>query len=173
MKLTPIAPVRTSTCPGPGEGASVWVYCRTSGEPAWVAWVTYMPPTYAAVAAGFSRWGFSPLGSAGGVQPAGLSRLHPVARQPLQPGGRPLVHRLAVLGGQADAVWAMRVHVQFHRRARAAPCGGGVQRVLHGHALVLGGVPAEQRRYVGVRAVLQAQLHRQAFRRVLAAQAEA
>src|SRR5699024_1884000 len=165
MKLTPIAPVRTSTCPGPGEGASVWVYCRTSGEPAWVAWVTYMVPTYAAVVAGFSQWGFSPLGSVGGADP--------VARQPVQPGGGPLVHRLAVLGGQADAVRTVRVDVQFHRDARAAPCGGGVQRVFHGHALVLSGVPAEQRWHVGVRAVLQAQLHRQVLRCLLAEQAEA
>src|SRR5699024_5620022 len=162
---TPMAPVPTSSWPGPREGALVWVYCRTSGEPAWVAWVTYMVPTYAAVVAGFSRWGFSPLGSVGGADP--------VARQPVQPGGRPLVHRLAVVGGQSDAVRTVRVDVQFHRHARAAPCGGGVQRVLHGHALVLSGVPAEQRWHVGVRAALQAQLPRPVLWCLLAEKAEA
>src|SRR5699024_5989089 len=118
MKFTPMAPVSTRTWPGPGEGEGASVYCRMSAGPASGAWVTYMVPTYAAVAAGFS-----PRVSAGGP--------YPVARQPLQPGGGPLVHRFAVVGGQSDAVRAVGVDVQFDRHACAAPCGGGVQRILH------------------------------------------
>ena len=33
MKFRPAAAVRTSTCPGAGEGTSVSVHCRTSGPP--------------------------------------------------------------------------------------------------------------------------------------------